>query len=152
MTDAVHVQATRQGLARLQAVVTSLSMNSLPRVVGGGWTVAATLAHLAFWDHWVEARWNHFSRTGSFRDLPDDITDLVNEAATAEWHALSPQETVRLCLDAAISVTHRIERLATADITVAVETGRLAMVNRTLHWFPHLDELERVATLNRVDR
>lgn len=108
---------------------------------------ARIMAHLAFWDHWVEARWNHFSRTGSFHDLPDDITDLVNEAAMAEWHALPPKETVRLCLDTSISVTHRIERLSSQHITAAVDSGRLAMVNRTLHWYPHLGEIAAVSSL-----
>jgi Mycothiol maleylpyruvate isomerase N-terminal domain len=137
------VEATMHGLGRLQALVTSLSADFLNRRLGNGWTVAATLGHLAFWDHWVEARWNHFERTCSFHNLPDDITDLANEAAMAGWHALPPRETVRLCLDAAISVTHRIERLSPEHIAAAVETGRLALVNRTLHWYPHMDEIER---------
>ena len=139
------VEATMHGLRRMQTLVTSLSDDSLHRVLGNGWTVAATLAHLAFWDHWVEVRWDHFSRTGSFQDLPDHITDLVNEAAMAEWHALQPRETVRLCLDAATSVAHRIERLSSPHISAAVATGRLAMVDRTLHWYPHVDEIDRAA-------
>src|SRR3989442_2530031 len=69
------VEATTHGLKRVQALVTSLTADSLPRMLGNGWTVAATLARLAFWDHWVEARWNHFSRTGSFHDLPDDRSE-----------------------------------------------------------------------------
>ena len=139
------MEATMHGLKRMQTFITSLSADSLHRVLGNGWTVAATLAHVAFWDHWVEARWTHFSRTGSFHDLPDDITDLVNEAAIAEWHALPPPEAVRLCLDAAISVTRRIECLSSQQIAAAVETGRLAMVDRTLHWYPHVDEIDRAA-------
>jgi hypothetical protein len=142
------VEATTRGLRRMQALVTSLSDDSLHRALSSRWTVAGTLAHLAFWDHWVEVRWNHFSRTNSFHNLPDDITDLVNEAAMAEWHALPPREAVRLCLDAAVSVTRRIERLSSQHIGAAVETGRLAMVDRTLNWYPHLDEIDR-ATVNR---
>ena len=138
------VEATTLGLSRVQAFVTALTAESLCRVFGNGWTVAATLAHLAFWDRWVEARWNHFARTGSFHDLPDDVTDWINEAAMREWLALSTPETVRLCLDAATRVTHRIERLSPQHIAAAVATGRLAMVDRTLHWYPHLDEIERV--------
>ena len=141
------VKATTHGLRRMRALITSLSADSLYRVLANGWTVAGTLAHLAFWDHWVEARWNHFSRTNSFHDLPDDLPDLINEAATAQWHALPPRETVRLCLDAAVSVTRRIECLSSQHIGAAVETGRLAMVDRTLHWYPHLDKINR-ATMN----
>ena len=138
------VEATTHGLSRVQALVTALTAESLSRVFGKGWTVAATLAHLAFWDRWVEARWHHFTRVGSFHDLPDDVTDWINEAAMGGWLALSAPETMRLCLDAAMRVTHSIERLSPQHIAAAVATGRVAMVNRTLHWYPHLDEIERV--------
>ena len=135
------VQATVNGLDRIKAFVGPLREDSLLRVLDNGWTVAATLAHLAFWDRWVEARWSHFLRTGAFHDLPDDITDLVNEAAKPEWHAVQPAETVRLCLDAAVSVTRTIQRLSSGHIRAAVETGRLALVDRTVHWYPHIDEI-----------
>jgi hypothetical protein len=136
------VEATVNGLSRIEALVRPLSEDSLRRVLDSGWTVAATLAHLAFWDRWVEARWSHFLRTGAFHDLPDDITDLVNEAAKPEWHAVPAGESVRLCLDAAASVTRTIQRLSSEHILAAVETGRLALVDRTVHWYPHVDEID----------
>jgi hypothetical protein len=135
------VDATVNGLGRVEALVRPLREDSLRQVLDSGWTIAATLAHLAFWDRWVEARWSHFVRTGAFHDLPDDITDLVNEAAKAEWHAVPPPETVGLCLDAAASVTRTIQRLSPGHILAAVETGRLALVDRTVHWYPHVDEI-----------
>jgi len=139
------VEATVHGLRRMRAVVASLDDESLQRGLGDGWTVAAILAHLAFWDHWVEARWNHFARTGSFHDLPDDVTHLVNDAAMATWLALPPRDAARLCLDAAVSVTRRIERLSAHQISAAVETGRPALIDRTLHWYPHADQIDRAA-------
>jgi hypothetical protein len=135
------VEATVNGLSRIETVVRSLGEDSLRQMLDSGWTVAATLAHLAFWDRWVEARWSHFLRTGAFHDLPDDITDLVNEAAKPGWHAVPPGETVRLCLDAAVSVTRTIQGLSSANILAAVETGRLALIDRTMHWYPHVDEI-----------
>lgn len=137
------VEATVLGLDQMRARLDSLGSDFLGVVLDGGWTVAAMLAHVAFWDRWVEARWNHFSRAGSFHDLPDDVTDLMNEAGMAGWHALPAPESARLCLEAAISVTRRIERLAPREIGSAIDTGRFAMVDRTLHWYSHVDEIER---------
>jgi hypothetical protein len=48
---------------------------------------------------------------------------------------------VGLCLDAAASVTRTIQRLSPGHILAAVETGRLALVDRTVHWYPHVDEI-----------
>ena len=135
------VEATVNGLSRIETLVRSLGEDSLRRVLDNGWTVAATLAHLAFWDRWVEVRWSHFLRTGAFHDLPDDITDLINDAAKSEWHAVPPAETARLCLAAAASVTRTIQHLSSGHILHAVETGRLALVDRTVHWYPHADEI-----------
>ncbi len=137
------VDATKRGLRRMETVVTSLADEALGRALENGWTVAATLAHLAFWDRWVEARWTRFARTGAFDDLPDDVADLVNEAAMAGWHAVPAREAVRLCADAAASVTRTIERLSPRHVDAAVQTGRLFMIDRTRHWCPHLDEIER---------
>jgi hypothetical protein len=50
-------QATTLGLARLRALVTSLRADWFPRVRDSGWTVAATLAHLAFWIGRIESVW-----------------------------------------------------------------------------------------------
>ncbi|MBW3589970.1 MAG: hypothetical protein KY429_11180 [Actinobacteria bacterium] len=141
-----YIQATRAGLERVRTIVTSLNPDSLRGALENEWTVSSMLAHLAFWDRWVETRWDHFSRTGSFHELPDDITTLVNQAALSHWLALPSGESVRLCLDSASSVTSRIEQLSTDEVKAALKTNRPAMVDRTLHWYPHLDEVEAVRT------
>lgn len=139
-----YVEATRAGLERVRSIVTSLNAETLKAVLENEWTVSAMLAHIAFWDRWVEARWDHFSRTGSFHDLPNDITTLVNQVALSQWLALPGDESVRLCLDAASSVTLRITQLARNEVEAALKTKRPAMVDRTLHWYSHLDEIEAV--------
>ena len=135
------VQRNSKGLLQFEAVVESLPAHDLSTTTSGNWSVAATLAHLAFWDRFVEARWNDFFRKGAFEEIPDSVKELVNDAARDQWHKLKPEEAVRLSLEAARSVTRTIERLELEQLRAAVNLGRLAMLHRGLHWDPHLEEI-----------
>ena len=109
--------------------------------LAAGWTACAVFAHLAFWDRLVIARWDRYDREGVIGDLPDAHTDLVNAAGLPLWRALTAGEAVVEALDAAGHVCERIASLSPAAVAVALDTGRLAMLDRTLHWSPHLDAL-----------
>ena len=49
-TDRTFHATNAQTCERLRALVARLGDADLQRPVGHGWTVAATLVHLAFWD------------------------------------------------------------------------------------------------------
>lgn len=116
---------------------------ALRRPLADGWTVAAVLVHLAFWDRWVEERWERYGRDGIIEELPDGILDLANAAGLPGWLAVEPGAAAALALDAAEAVDRRIAALAPAAVVHALTTGRPAMVDRSLHRGPHLDEIER---------
>jgi Mycothiol maleylpyruvate isomerase N-terminal domain len=134
---------TSDGFERLFDMLEALEPEHLELPVAGGWTVSGLLAHLAFWDCWVVARWDRFEQRGRFDDLPDGIDDLVNAAAMPEWLALPPARSLELLRRAAAEVTRRIESLPSDAVRAASQSGRPAMVDRTLHWHPHLDEISR---------
>ncbi len=46
-----YVQQNTESRQRLASLVRRLSDEDLARTTDYGWTVAALLAHLAFWDH-----------------------------------------------------------------------------------------------------
>ena len=48
--DRTYIARNDAERARLRALVARLSDADLARPMPGGWTVAAVLAHLAFWD------------------------------------------------------------------------------------------------------
>lgn len=50
------------------------------RPLDDGWTVAAALARLAFWDRSVEERWDRYARHGAIDELLDGIVDIANPA------------------------------------------------------------------------
>ena len=110
---------------------------------GSGWTVAATLAHLAFYDDWVAARWRRRLAEGRFQDLPDDITDLANSAAERGWHVVPGLLAMQIAREAATAVVGLLEELPRAALEDAVATDRPAMIDRSVHWDPHLEEIQR---------
>ena len=68
---------------RLAAVIARLGGRSVE--LPGGWTAAAVLAHLAFWDGFAAARLEKFARDRGPMELGSDaLTDLMNAAGLAQ--------------------------------------------------------------------
>jgi hypothetical protein len=148
MTEAdVLLANTRRCLARFESVVGSLDRVEPALKTTSGWTIAGTLGHLAFWDDWVRARWTYWLGGGGFHDLPDDLTDLVNAAGQRAWEAIRPDRAKSVALEAAQSVVQVLDQLPTLALQDALSTGRFAMVDRSIHWEPHLNEIETARLL-----
>jgi hypothetical protein len=130
---------------RLRALVARLSDDDLAQPLGGGWTVAAALAHLAFWDRFVLARWEEAVRTGAAtpRVFADGLADLINEASLSQWLALDPRSAAREAIEAAELGDQRIEKIDPTMIDAAFASGRAALVERSIHRQAHLDDIER---------
>ncbi len=109
------------------------------------WTVPAVLAHLAFWDRFVLERWAHADREGNLVPpvLDDAVQEMVNAAALPQWRELAPPVAAREALEAAAMVDEKIARLSAAAVEAIVRSRRLALIDRTAHRGPHLDEIER---------
>jgi hypothetical protein len=68
--------------------------------------------------------------------------DLINDAGAADWSAIPPRTTVATSIEAAEGAVARIAALPVKAVAVALETKREALLDRTLHWNPHLDQIE----------
>jgi hypothetical protein len=130
------------GQARLAALGARLGRGDLPTHLSGGWTAGAVFAHLAFWDRFVLARWDAYGRTGVIEDLPDSQLDLVNAGGLPLWLALDSGAAVAEAIRASADVCAHIAGLSPGAVDAAIRSGRLAMLDRGVHWSPHLDELE----------
>jgi len=140
-----YIDRNSAGLARLNDLIARLSERDLRRPVqAGGWSIAVVLAHIAFWDAWTIARWDRFEERGSFDDIPDSVQEIVNYAGLAQWQALPPAFSLEHVGQVAIAVVARIRRLPPHAVKSALDTDRFAMLDRTYHWNPHLDEVEAV--------
>ena len=133
---------TRAGVVRLRDVVGGLSDADLRVAPSSGWSVAATFVHLAFYDDWVAERWRRWLAAEAFQDLPDDITELVNASGERGWSAADPGLARTAAVEAADAVTRLIEDLPPVALEDAIRTGRERMIDRSVHWNAHLEEIE----------
>jgi hypothetical protein len=140
--DRGYIEANARSRERL-ARLSEHGDIELARGLSGGWTVAALLAHIAFWDGWAGARWDQYLRDGSLEDLPETLQDLANRAAMPQWLALPPRRTLALAVEAAERLDARLEKLGDEAVAHILESGRHAMVDRALHRVPHLEAIEQ---------
>jgi hypothetical protein len=136
---------------RLEKLVRNLSDQDLALCTSYGWTVAALLAHLAFWDQRMVAILQRWKETG-FDPSPIDST-AVNEALKVICHALDPHAAVELCLRCAEAADAELAAL-TPDLVEQIEkhaeaTATQFRMNRSLHRDGHLKDIEALLQQNR---
>lgn len=137
-------------LDRLAALAGTLTEAELSRRTDDGWTVAAILAHLSFWDRWAQClihRW----RSGQLPppSMPDWYDDAVNETLLHQWLALPAGVAVSLAVDAARAVDHELARLETPVLAGIVAAGEAHLLHRHRHRGGHLDQIDRLLATAR---
>jgi uncharacterized protein (TIGR03083 family) len=129
---------------RLEALVRSLSDDDLRRTTPDGWTVAALLAHLAFWDQRMVAlleRW----REGDVDASPAD-PDAINDALRPLCLALEPRQAAAFCLASAEAADAALEAMS-PELYAAIQeevraSGTQFRANRALHRDDHMAQIE----------
>ena len=132
---------------RLERLVQRLSDTDLARSTDYGWTVAALLAHLAFWDQRVLVILKRWQEQG-FDPSPIDAM-AVNDSLRVICHALEPRAAVELCLSSAQAVDAALDSL-TPEIVKQMEEHAAATdtqfrMNRALHRDGHLSDIEALS-------
>lgn len=135
---------------RLETLVRRLSDQDLARSTDYGWTVAALLAHLAFWDQRmivILQRWRQEGLDSSPMD-----SGVVNDALRVICHAIEPRAAIELCLSSAEAVDAEFDTL-TPDFAKQLEEHAAATetqfrMNRSLHRNAHLDDIEALLKPN----
>jgi hypothetical protein len=125
---------------RLETLVSRLTSDD--RELASGWTVAATLAHLAFWDRRAALLLRRWEQKGTPPDEPD--VDLLNEALLEEWRALPVRRAGDLAVSAARAVDAVVEALDTRVVSAVTARGEGWRLQRSNHRREHLGEIERV--------
>ena len=129
---------------KLESLVRGLTDADLARSTDYGWTIAALLAHLAFWDHRMSvilSRW----LTEGFDPSEIDST-AVNDALKVICHALEPRTAAELAISAAEKIDAELETL-TPELVKQIEehaasTGTQFRMNRSLHRASHVTDIE----------
>jgi Mycothiol maleylpyruvate isomerase N-terminal domain len=129
---------------RLEALVRRLSNEDFARSTDYGWTVAALLAHLAFWDHRMSSILRRWQEDG-LDPSPIDMM-AVNDALRVICHALEPRTAAELAISEAEKIDAELESLTPEFVkqlekhTAATETQ--FRMNRSLHRDGHLNDIE----------
>jgi hypothetical protein len=143
--DRSYIAENNAERARLQGFVQRLSDAELRRPMPAGWTVAAVLAHLAFWDARALAlmdKWARGIAPAPADHEPADV-DWINDAAKPLCLALGPRAAAQLALQLAEETDQRVATLSEATLEQIVAIGPPFNLSRANHRKEHLDDIER---------
>ena len=144
--DRSYVAENDAARKRLRALVGRLSDGDLGRPMDAGWTVAAVLAHVAFWDQRIVVLLDEWERKGLSStprlELERDV-DWINDAAKPLCLALPPRVAADIALSVAEAVDRRVAAVSDAIIEANSRAGTPLNWRRAEHRREHLDEIER---------
>jgi hypothetical protein len=139
-----YAQENSDSRRRLEALVHRLREKDLTRSTEYGWTVAALLAHLAFWDQRMLVILRRWQSRG-FDPSPID-SEVVNDSLRVICQALEPRAAIDLCLSSAEEVDTVLEALTSEEVKQleehAAASGTQFRMNRSLHRDGHLNDIE----------
>ncbi len=145
----IEIQANAVSRERLGALVSHLTDEELALPAGDGWTVAAFLAHLAFWDYRVVELVRRWKVTGVGGSPVD--TDSINDAMKPLLLALPGRKAALLAVQAAQAADAELEHLPESllpGIEALVKDGRFRP-NRSVHRNNHMDQIEKALAAAR---
>jgi hypothetical protein len=142
--DRSYVATNEAERRRLEAFVARCSDADLAHPMPAGWTVAAVLAHLAFWDERVRILFERWQRDGvAPTDENAADVDWINDSSKPMFLALAPRRAAELAVEIARATDRAVERLSDDMLARNAAAGRLSVV-RAEHRREHLDEIERL--------
>jgi hypothetical protein len=137
--DRSFIERNRASTERMRALVARLSDAELSQTLGEHWTVAITLAHLAFWDRRVLYLLDQTEQAGKLVVPAIDLA--VNDISLPLWAAIPPREAARLAIETAVTLDERLEAFPSALLEQIGAKDDWWLV-RALHRDLHLDEVE----------
>jgi len=141
--DRSYIALNDRERRRLEALVERLDDAALGRAMPAGWTVAAVLAHLAFWDQRIVVLTDLLKRGATVpRELAADV-DWINDAAKPLQLALPPRRAATLAVETARAADHAVASLSDDLLARNTAAGSPINVLRAEHRREHLDEVEQ---------
>lgn len=132
-------QANRESTVRMKQLIHILSDEQLKSVLPNGWTVAVTLAHLAFWDQRVIHVIEMAKKEGKVTRTELDIQ--LNDIIEPFLKAIPPAEAAKLAFSNAETLDQQLEACS-PEMIEQLEKESPRWVNRSLHRNSHLDTIE----------
>jgi hypothetical protein len=142
--DRSYIAANKTQLTRLQTLLAGRSDAELARPTPGGWTVAAVLGHLAFWDERAFLLLEGWEKTGAVppANREEDV-DWINDAGKPMLLAVPPRRSAELWLSIAQAVDAKAAGLSDDIVAKNTAAGTPVSLNRGQHRIDHFADLER---------
>jgi hypothetical protein len=140
--EADFVNENAQSQQELRDLLSSLSEQDLARQVSEEWTVAAMLAHMAFYDFRAAAVADRWQTEGKIDPFHLDVR-LNNKVTEPLLLAIPPQSAVQLALQAAVAADNRMAGLP-AELVARIEASeRSVSLFRSEHRREHIDQIRK---------
>ena len=137
--DRSFVDRNHASTRRIRELAARLTDEEMQHPVGEHWTVAITLAHLAFWDRRVMYVLDRTERDGKL--FIPEIDICVNDLSLPLWAAIPPRQATRIAIETAEALDARLESFSQALLEEIYAHNRRWM-ERALHRGEHLDEVD----------
>jgi len=137
--DRSFIELNRASTKRIRTLVTELTDEEMQHPVGEHWTVAITLAHLAWWDRRVMYVLDVTQRDGEL--FIPEIDIFVNDLSLPLWAVIPPREAARIAIETAEALDKRLEDFP-PSLLEEIYAYNKRWVVRALHRGEHLDEVD----------
>lgn len=127
---------------RLRLLVERISDEELNLPMWEGWTIAAALAHLAFWDQRALVLMQNWKNTGVAPSPIDD--DITNDALLPHCLLIPPRVAASLAVTAAEAIDLELEKASDHLIADIGKLGDRFRLFRSDHRKVHLDQIENL--------
>jgi len=142
--DRSYVAENDAERGRLRSLIARMSDAELGRPMPGGWTLAAVLAHVAFWDARAVYFINKWGPSGEPSIYEEEDTDAVNDSAKPLCLALRPRDAAELAMRLAEESDEKVKMLSDAMLAkIAAKGAPPFNLARAIHRKEHLDDIER---------
>jgi len=138
--DRPFIAENRKERERLRKLVERISDKELNRPMWEGWTIAAALAHLAFWDQRALVLMKKWRAEGVSSSPSDD--DVTNDSILPLCLAIPPRAAARLAVSAAEAIDLELENARDDFLRDIGELGERFRLYRSDHRKVHLDQIE----------
>lgn len=137
--DRTYVAENQLARKRLFDLTAQLTDETLAKKMPNGWSVAGTLAHLAFWDFYCQALLAEWEKSG-FSATRANV-DATNAAAYALSRAIPAQAVVKMVCDAAVATDRKVEEVAPELAEAIIAGGQGNYLSRFVHRNHHLNKI-----------
>jgi hypothetical protein len=142
-----YVEENEKQRERLRGLVALLTDQDLASPLYEGWTLAAILAHMAFWDYRALLLLRKWKQEG-VNPSPADV-HLLNDAMRSLLNAIPPRRAAEFAVEAAVAVDTEIENLDPGLLSQIEVNPSVLRLDRGHHRRAHIDQIESALKAKR---